>query len=264
MKLNLPMMAIIKKDFRSVTTNKRLFMALWIVPLVFTVFLPILFLLVLRFVPDDAGDFQKLLMLLPAEKKPDSMEITMMGLFLNYLLPVFFLLIPIMASSIMAASSFVGEKEKRTLETLLYSPLTLHQIFRAKVLAAFLLSMLVSFLSFFAMLLVLETGSLLLFHSPVLPELSWALVMLLVSPAISLIAITIIVRVSAKSQSVEEAQQGAVFLILPILLLLAGQFTGVLLLSAWILLGLGVVCAGLAALLFQRSLKNFQYEILLK
>ena len=37
-----------------------------------------------------------------------------------------------MTASIMAASSFVGEKEKRTLETLLYSPLTVGQIFRAR------------------------------------------------------------------------------------------------------------------------------------
>lgn len=264
MKSKLPMLAILKKDFRGVAANKRMFAALWAVPLVFTAFLPALFLVVLRFLPQDAGELQKLLTLLPAEKQSGEIETTLLGLFLNYLLPVFFLMIPIMASSIMAATSFVGEKEKRTLETLLYAPLTLRQIFRAKVLASFLLSMLVSFLSFFVMLLVLEAGSFLLFQQLILPEVSWALIMLLVSPAVSLIAITLMVRVSAKAQSVEEAQQGAVFLILPILLLFVGQFNGVMLLSAWLLLLIGVACAGLAVLLFQRSLKNFQYEILLK
>ncbi len=264
MKLNAPMLAIIKKDLKSITANKRMFAALWAVPLVFTVFLPVVFLLVLRFVPAEAGEFQQLLTLLPSGIRGGSTENALLGLFLNNLLPVFFLLIPIMASSIMAATSFVGEKEKRTLETLLYAPLTLRQIFRSKVLASFLLSMLVSFLSFFLMLLVLETGSFVLFQQPVMPGLSWVLIMLLVSPAVSLIAITLMVRVSAKAQSVEEAQQGAVFLILPILLLLVGQFTGVMLLSVWLLLLIGVLCAAAAVLLFQRSLKNFQYEILLK
>ncbi|HIW21560.1 MAG TPA: ABC transporter permease subunit [Candidatus Dorea intestinavium] len=51
-------------------------------------------------------------------------------------------------ASIMAAGSFVGEKEKRTLETLLYSPLSITKIFQAKVLASFLLSMFISFISF--------------------------------------------------------------------------------------------------------------------
>ena len=63
------------------------------------------------------------------------------------------------------------------------------------------------------------------------PSVSWLVVMLLLSPAISLIAVTLIVRGSAKAQSVEESQQAAVFLIIPLILLIAGQFTGVLLMN---------------------------------
>lgn len=40
-------------------------------------------------------------------------------------------------------------------------------------------------------------------------DILWLPVMLLLSPAISLIAITLIVRFSAKARSVEDAQQGA-------------------------------------------------------
>ena len=169
-----------------------------------------------------------------------------------------------MATSIMAASSFVGEKEKHTLETLLYCPLPVKQIFRSKVLAAFLLSMMVSLSSFCAMLLVLELESYFLMGSLVLPGINWLLVLILVSPAISMIAITLIVRGSAKAQSIEESQQSAVFLIIPIILLIAGQFTGVLLLNAWILLVLGAVCAFLAWLLLKKCVSRFTYEMLLK
>ena len=48
-----------------------------------------------------------------------------------------------------------------------------------------------------------------------LPGISWLIILLLVSPAISLIAVTLIVRGSAKAQSVEESQQSAVFLVIP-------------------------------------------------
>ncbi|MDE7063131.1 MAG: ABC transporter permease, partial [Lachnospiraceae bacterium] len=100
--------------------------------------------------------------------------------------------------------------------------------------------------------------------SGLLPDIKWILILLLVAPSISMISITLTVRVSAKAQSVEDAQQGAVFLLMPVLLLIIGQFTGVLLVSAWILLALGAVCALLAALLLKRAIGRFQYEALLK
>ncbi len=257
------MLAIIKKDFRGITANKRLFSAILIVPLVLTIFLPSIFVFLIHFAPDDP-DIQKLMDLLPQAAQAGSLELTVVGLILNYILPMFFLMIPIMTASIMAASSFVGEKEKHTLETLLYCPLTVKQIFRSKVLASFLLSMLVSLISFCCMLLALELEVYFLMGSLLPPSVSWLVILLLVSPAISLIAVTLIVRGSAKAQSVEESQQGAIFLILPVILLIVGQFTGVLLLNAWILLGLGAVCALLAWLLLKKSMGRFTYEMLLK
>ena len=62
----------------------------------------------------------------------------------------------------------------------------------------------------------------------------------------------------------EESQQGAVFLIMPVLLLIAGQFTGVMLLNAWILLLLSFLCIGLAWLLLKKAVKGFTYEMLLR
>ena len=62
----------------------------------------------------------------------------------------------------------------------------------------------------------------------------------------------------------EESQQGAVFLIIPVLLLVVGQFAGVMLLNVWILLGLSAVCAILAWVLLQKAVRRFTYEMLLK
>lgn len=257
-------LAIVKKDIRGITSNHRMFTALLAVPIVLTVLMPTLYILIMRFAPTESPDFQKLLAMLPlAEQNEDTFK-NMLRLLLNYMLPTFFMLIPIMAASVMAACSFVGEKEKRTLETLLYSPLSLKQIFRAKVLASFLLSMLVSAISFVVMLIVLEVETCLFAGFFLLPDAKWLLILLLVSPAVSLIAITLIVKASAKAQSVEDAQQGAVFLIFPIIMLLIGQFSGVLLVSAWLLLVLGIVCAILAVLLLRQSMSRFRYETLLK
>ena len=163
------MYAIIKKDFRGLAANRRLFIALLIVPLILTIVLPSIFLITIHFIPDDP-DIMRLLDLLPETSRMDSLELTLSSMILNYNLPVFFLVIPIMTASIMAASAFVGEKERHTLETLLYCPLTLKQIFRAKVWASFLLSMLVSLITFVAMFLVIETELFFLMGRLLLPD----------------------------------------------------------------------------------------------
>lgn len=260
--MNQAMLAIIKKDFRSITANRRLFVSLLVVPLCLIIVMPSIFMLTAHMAPNDS-DLQAMLELVPQSSWSGSAEQTLMDLVFNYILPVFFLIIPIMASSIMAASSFVGEKEKHTLETLLYAPLTLNQIFRSKVMASFLLSMLVSLLSFVSMILVVETEAFFLMGAFLIPKLNWLIILLLLSPGVSMIAVTLIVRVSAKAQSMEESQQSAVFLILPLVLLIAGQFSGVMLLSPLLLLALSLVCGAIAWLLLKKSMKRFSYELLL-
>lgn len=257
------MTAIIKKDLKSVMDNRRMFASLLIVPLVLVVFLPSLFLIMLRFAPADP-DMQKMLELLPAAMRQGDWQQAAAGLMVNFLLPSFFLMIPVMTASIMAASAFVGEKEKHTLETLLYCPLSVRQIFRAKVMASFLLSMLVSLISFAVMLLVTELESYFLLGTLLVPGINWLVILALVSPAISLIAVTLIVRGSAKAQTVEESQQSAVFLILPVILLVVGQTTGLMLVNGWVLLGLGIICGLIAFLMLKMCMGRFTYEMLLK
>ena len=183
---------------------------------------------------------------------------------INKIMPPFFLMIPIMASSVMASSSFVGEKEKHTLETLLYSPLSLRQLFQAKILAGFVVGMMVSLIYFAAMMLVIEIEILALTGSMMIPDISWIVVMLLIAPTISIVAIALTVRGSAKAQTIEEAQQRALFLIFPIIALVIGQFTGIILINTWILLGVGAVLALLAVLLMRGASKKFTYERMLR
>jgi len=262
--INSMQLALIKKDLRAITANKRMFSVLLIVPLMFTVVVPTIFVLSTALAPMESTDLQGLLDLLPPIMNSGDIKMMILNLILNNIMPIFFLLIPIMASSVMAASSFVGEKEKRTLETLLYCPLTLKQIFSAKIFASFVLSMLVSLASFIVMIAVLEIELCIVLGKLIIPNISWLILMLLLSPALSLIAITLIVRGSAKAQSMEESQQRSVFLILPIILLVVGQFTGVMLVNAYMILGLGIVLAIVAYFAVRASFNRFNYETLLR
>jgi len=232
--------------------------------LALTIVLPSIIVFVTVLVPESTSDFQKLLNMLPIPAGEYNQEQMILGLVLNKIMPAFFLMIPVMASSVMAASSFVGEKEKHTLETLLYSPLSLKQLFQSKILAGFSVGMMVSYISFAAMMLVLEIEMLFLTGNVMMPDISWLIIMLFIAPALSVVAIAVTVRGSAKAQTIEEAQQRAVFLIFPILALVIGQFTGVILVNSGLLLGLGIVLAVLDVLLMRGAARKFTYEKLMK
>jgi ABC-type Na+ efflux pump permease subunit len=256
--------ALIKKDLLGVTKNKNFIIMLLTVPLVMTIFMPSMFIIMIGVMPLDSPDFKELLVLLPTDMLGDNIRLSLVQLVLNNIVPMFFLVIPIMTASVMAASSFVGEKEKRTLETLLYCPLSLRQIFIAKIIASFLLSQIVSLASFVVMMLVVQTEMWFILGSLMLPGLNWLVLLLLVSPAFALVAITLIVRGSAKAKSMEESQQRGAFLVMPVIFLAVAQFSGVVMVNAWILLAIGVICVAIGLIFLRQSSANFYYERLLQ
>lgn len=104
-----------------------------------------------------------------------------------------------------------------------------------------------------AMLLVVEVEVFFLTGNLIIPGISWLIIMLLIAPTFSLVAIAVTVRSSAKAKTIEEAQQRAVFLIFPILALVIGQLSGILLINSWLLLGLGAVLVVLDVLLMRNA-----------
>lgn len=260
--MNANQIALIKKDIRSIVSNKQTLAVMLIVPIVLTIVLPSIYIIGAALEPESISEFQVLLDMLPVtDGNSDNSQF--LWLLLNKLMPIFFLIIPIMSSSVMAASSFVGEKEKHTLETLLYSPLSLKQLFHAKILAGFSVGMAVSYISFAAMMLLIELEAFFMIDSFVIPDIGWLVIMLLIAPAISLAGIAITVRSSAKARTVEEAQQRAVFLVFPLIALIIGQFSGILLIGPWLMLGLGVILAALDVLLMRKASASFTYENML-
>jgi ABC-2 type transport system permease protein len=163
-------------------------------------------------------------------------------LLLNYLLAPMFLIIPTMVTSLVAASSFVGEKEKKTLETLLFSPVRATDLFASKALAAFLPSMAISLGGFLLFALEFTLLGIPLFGRVVLPAPHWLPLVLWLSPALTLLVTFLNVLVSVKVKGFQEAQQVSVIVILPLLFLVYGQIGGVVFMGTALvmLIGLGV------------------------
>ena len=263
--INSQQTALIKKDIRAVTSNKRLFSVILIVPLFMTVVLPAIFIAIAGRADINSSDIQDMVTAfgIPEHIFGTDLREFIIRMIMNDVIPLFFLMIPILTSTTMAASSFIGEKEKRTLETLLYSPLSIKQIFDAKVVASMVLSLLVSLGSFVLMILVTQSLVWIFIGRFISMGWNWLILLLLVSPGMSLIAIAFIVRGSAKAQSVEESQQRSAFLVIPILLLIIMQFSGLQIVSVWVMLVGGLICLISGYLFARRISLRFSYEKLL-
>lgn len=178
-------------------------------------------------------------------------------LFQQFLL--LFLVAPIVGAVSLAAYSVVGEKQGRTLEPLLTTPLTTTELLVAKVLAAFLPSLAVEVAGLGVYLGLVRAVATAGVTTALLSARSFVMVGL-VGPLASLAALQMTIAISSRVNDPRSAQQIAVLLVLPLVVMLVGQVAGAFVITTPILLaiaaGLAVVWGGLivlSAALFQRE-----------
>ena len=260
-------LAIAKKDITSITSSVQLFLPIIVVPLIILILVPGGLLIAARYVDvtetTNMGPILKLIDSLPAGNLKTALDSftdinqKMLFLFLNYFFAPLFLLIPLMAASIVSANSFAGEKERRTLESLLFAPVDIFSLFLGKVLAAFALSMVMAVVGFILYGLVVNGLGYAIFHRLIFPEPNWWVLIFFVAPSFSFLAILFNVIVSAKVKGFQEANQMSVFVILPVLALVISQITGALLISSKVLWVIGIVTLLLSVFVLRQIVKHF-------
>lgn len=159
-------------------------------------------------------------------------------------IPLFWI-IPVALTSAVAADSFVGEKERDTLEPLLATPITDNQLFVGKLLSAVIPSVLGTWLGMaLFVLLVIISGSPL--HPPyVLSDRDWSFSTFVIVPLLSLLAAGIAALISTRVSSYRAAYQLNGLVVLPIILILIPQTIVFFLLSP---VALGFTAAMLAVI----------------
>lgn len=265
--LNGMQMAIVGKDIRAIASNSRMLAAVIAMPLVLTVILPLVMMLPVSFASPGSQALRQFSGMLGAgahgAMSTDDLRRAILELIFNRVMPMIFLVLPVVASGVMAAGSFVGEKDRGTMETLLYCPLSLGKIFAAKIMASFFVGFGVAVASFAAMALAVMVGVSAAAGFRIAPDANWLVVMLLVSPSMSLIAIGLVVRASAKARSSEEAYARSLLLVIPVAMLALGQFHGFLAMDIRAFLAAGAALAAAAALMLRVSSRKFRHEALL-
>lgn len=264
------MKAIIKKDLRDIFRSKNLFATLIIIPILFSAVIPAAILGSALFfdIEELAGnDAQKMISSFLTQLKSEDLalettEQQFVFLFINYMLPSLFLLVPIITASVVAANSFVGEKERRTLESLLFSPVSIKTLFVSKILGSFIPSLLVSWLSFLLSGVIINILGFQLFGQMIFPSANWLALILCLSPMVSLMTVLLNVFISSRVKTYQEAQNIGGLIILPVVGMMAGQASGLFLVEAQITLLIALLIFIVNVILLQRITKyNDRYVL---
>lgn len=175
---------------------------------------------------------------------------------------VLFLLAPIVSAVSLAAYSVVGEKQGRTLEPLLTTPLSTAELLIGKAIASFIPSLVMELAGIAVyFLLIALVGS-----SGVLPSLFTVrsgILLLVLGPLASLAALQATIAVSSRANDPRSAQQIAVLVVLPLVLLFVGQLAGAFFLSSALLLVVAAVALAAWVLLVMLSVALFDRETIL-
>lgn len=155
---------------------------------------------------------------------------------LNFVLISIFLMVTIINSMVTSVSSFVGEKERGTMETLLFSPISVKELFFAKVCSSFIPSVLLTYLTYFVSFTALNITNFPKFGYLLMVNDIWLVLLLLMIPMIVLFNVLLNVFISSKVKTFQEAQQFGGLLILPMIGLISAQVTGIFMISTGLLL----------------------------
>jgi ABC-type Na+ efflux pump permease subunit len=166
---------------------------------------------------------------------------TLVVLILVYFFAPLYLILPLMVASVIAADSFAGEKERKTLEALLYTPTTDAELLLGKLLSAWVPALAVAWGCFAVYTIVANIAAWPTMGRIFFPNAMWIALALWVAPAVAGLGLGVTVLISARAQSFQEAYQMGAVVVLPILLLVVGQATGVIYFSIWPVLLLGLV-----------------------
>ena len=231
------MRAVIGKDLRAIRRSNAVLLPMIIVPALLLVLLPLAVGIAARAThhPDVHPLLDRLPHSLgsPIARLPEREQLVV--LVDGYLVAPLFLIVPLMVASVLAADAFAGEKERKTLESLLHLPISDERLFYAKVIGAFGPAVGVAWIGFVLFAIVANT-------------LAWPLTHRILS---------VMVRVSARARTGQEANQLGGSVILPLIFVAVAQSAGLLLIPVGAAFAVGTVVWALAIWLLLGGARRF-------
>ncbi len=258
-------LAIIRKDVKVAVQNKGVILPIIILPLILFVIFPWIMVYIPSLVDTTStsfSDIEQMLASMPAgmlnELRGYNADQQVTVFILVYMLAPMFLIMPLMVASVLAADSFAGEKERKTLEALLYTPTTDRELFIAKLLGPWTAAIAVAFVSFVVYAVMANAAGWKSIQHLFFPNWMWVALVVWVTPAVAGLGLVVMVFASARAQGFQDAYQTGGLVVLPVLLLMIGQISGVMYFSLVVVLAVGLVIWLIDAVLIWLASKSFR------
>ena len=249
---------MLSRDLGAIARSKALVLPMLFLPIVLLVLLPASIGLAANGKTLDVGRFLDMLPGRLAEPilhyPPDERLIILV---LGYLVAPLFLIVPLMVSAVTASDTFAGEKERRTLETLLHLPVRDRDLYVSKLLGGFIPAVGVSWIGFVLFATISNAVCWPVMHRLFLPTWIWMILIFWLAPAVAALGLGIMVRVSIRVNNTQEAQQLGGAVVLPLVILAVGQTTGLLLAGPGLALAAGAIVWVIAIVLNVRGARAF-------
>lgn len=176
---------------------------------------------------------------------------------------VLYLVMPVFVPILISSHAVAGEKEKRTLEPLLSSPITPLELVIGKSLASLIPSVAVCFIAFTFLCIGVDIVAWPLAKAPVLPNAMWTFGVFVIAPLFAFFGNGVAVLISARVGDSRLAQQLSGLFVLPLVGLAAGQFAGFLHAGAAYYAVLGVIVLLLDVFILFAARRLFDRERLM-
>lgn len=264
--------AIARKDLKEVFANRAVWTPVILLPLVFVLILPVMLIVLPTKIPQSRTNIpEDLLPRLLGQLPPGLTELIIplpptqqvSLLMVSIVFAPMLLTIPLMIASLIGANSFVGEKERKTLEALLYTPATDGELLLGKMLTAVLPAVILSWISFVLYAVVVNAAAWPIVGQIWFPTPTWWPLMLWVAPAVAVMGMGLTVLISSKVNTFMEANQLSGVSVILILALVISQISGVLFLGIGMSLLLGAVIWLLDAALIAFAIRTFSRSALI-
>lgn len=251
-------LAIVEKEIADARKNKMIVISMALVPVMLVVLTLGTAIFMLR---SEEGMDEDDLSIIPAELQDlDPKQAFLMMMNDQYLF--YFLLIPMMMPVYIAAYSIVGEKETKSLEPLLATPVSVWELLVGKSVAAAAPSVLLTWFSFAA----LAAAGYFIMPEPVFRALIrpvWLVGMALLSPLLALLSVFSGVIVSSRMNDPRAAQQVTGIFVVPIIALSLGVLAGKIFLGVAVVLVAAAVTLALDCVVLYFAVRLFQRETIL-
>jgi hypothetical protein len=146
------------------------------------------------------------------------------------------------------------------MEGLLHLPVSDRELYVAKMLVSFVPAVAISWIGFLVFCVVSNAAAWPVMHRIFVPTGTWIVMIVWMTPAVAALGLGIMVRVSARARTTQEANQLGGTVILPLIVLTLGQATSLLLAGLPFALAAGATMWILALWLNSRGAARFSRD----